>query len=154
MLETLSRFRPEGSAWCGSAPASGNAGELAEKIVSRPTSADIGHVDRKDAVVWLSLLAAHSLNHAIGREAAEPLLAKVEAGFSDLGEDARFFSVGRWEISRRGKHWEPLRADHRWLESRYHVNFSGPYSTGDGVVGAIMGFDQVSAFLFAVAEDD
>lgn len=82
------------------------------------------------------------------------LVAQVEAGLSDLGQDARFLSVGTWEISRRGRHWEKLRAGSAWPKRAHRVHFSGPYFDGVGVVGAVMGFNRDAAFAFAVSEDD
>lgn len=151
LLATLSHLRPDARVWSGSPPVTRD--ELAAKAWPGSTT-EVHDVDVADAAVWLSLLATHSLSHGEARDRAVQLLAQVEAGLSDLGQDARFLSVGTWEISRRGRHWEWLRAGSPWPKRQYAVHFSGAYLVGFGVVGAIMGFNRDAAFAFAVIEDD
>lgn len=152
LLVTLSRLRPDAHVWSGTAPASTD--ELALKVGPRSLTSEVHNVGGADAAVWLSLLATQSLMHGSERDTAVQLLAEVEAGLLDLGEDARFFAVGTWQISRRGRYWEGLRANSPWPTRRYSVHFSGPYVDELGVVGAIMGVSRDAAFVFAVTEDD
>lgn len=152
LLATLSHLRPDARVWSGTAPA--NTDELVAKVGPGSLTSEVHSVGGTDAAVWLSLLATQSLMHGSERETAVQLLAEVEAGLLDLGEDARFFSVGTWQISRRGRHWEGLRADSSWPRRRYSIHFSGPYVDELGVVGAIMGVSRDAAFVFAVTEED
>ncbi|WP_420479138.1 hypothetical protein [Brevundimonas sp. FT23028] len=154
LLETLSRIRPNATIWCGAAPADAGHEALFERLSYRPSGREVRELSREDATAWLSLLAAHSLNHGIGRAEAIALLNDVEFGFEELSEGARFFSVGIWQVSRRGRKWDPLRAGEPWKGRTHMVDFSGPYVDGEGVGGAILGLDHKLAFVFGVVEDD
>lgn len=154
LLEALIQIQPHATSWCGAAPTEAAHEALFERLPYKSAADEIHELNREDATVWLSLLAAHSLIHGGGRENVVALLKDVEFGFEDLAEDARFFSLGTWQVSRRGRHWDRLRAGEPWMGRKYMGHFSGPHVDGEGVGGAIVGYDRNLAFVFGVVEDD
>ncbi|MFE9084895.1 hypothetical protein ACQKKG_08180 [Brevundimonas sp. NPDC003935] len=158
LVEELSSSGLDQVAWYGVPLPGGEIEDLLDKLPSKPHPAEVQTLSPPETAAWLSLLATQSLNHGtargISRDEAGLLCRTIEVALNDLSPSAEFLAIGAWEISRRLKHWERLRADGPWMDRRYSLHFSGPYIEGRGVLGAIMGFDEKAAFLFAVIEDD
>lgn len=112
-------------------------------------------LNREDAEIWLALLATHSLLHG-GNSPTAQEIAAVREGLSVLGNDAMFFASGQWRVTRRGRHYETLRAVEGWDRRRHSFHFSGagPLTSGLCAGGGIIGFDPATAFVFWVEEDD
>ena len=158
LIEDLSSSGLDYVAWYGSPLAGRGMEELLDKLPSKPDPAEVQSVSPAEAAAWLSLLATQSLNHGTGRDMAREeaglLCKKIELALNDLSPSAELLAIGVWQISRRLRHWERLRADSPWMDRRYSIHFSGPHIAGRGVLGAVMAFDEKAAFLFAVIEDD
>ncbi|MCC4251727.1 MAG: hypothetical protein VX205_07455 [Pseudomonadota bacterium] len=110
-----------------------------------------------DAPVWLTLFATQSLLHG-ERPIPVGLLDEVTESLAALGNEAKFFSKGIWQQTRRMKHYEMVRFDSGWSQSRHRLIFQGsegPLSPIDVLEdGGIIGFGENAAFVFWTEEDD
>ena len=140
LLERLAE-RPIGGyarAWAGALPRDGKS------IIASVASAvglnalgregDFQSVRPEDAAVWLTLFATQPLLHG-GRSIPPTLIDDVSESLEELGPDARYFSKGSWQYTRRFKHYELVKYD--VIED-----------------GGIIGVGLESAFIYWVEEDD
>jgi len=85
-------------------------------------------------------------------------LDEVTESLAALGNEAKFFSKGIWQQTRRMKHYEMVRFDSGWSQSRHRLIFQGsegPLSPIDVLEdGGIIGFGENAAFVFWTEEDD
>lgn len=150
-----------GRAWVGATPSDEPSmiAAIASKIGldARGRESDFQTISAEDAAVWLTLFATQSLLHgerAIPRGVHED----VAAGLATLGSDAKFFSKGLWQQTRRFKYYEPVRLDSGWTRARHRLFYQSgseplpPIDVLDD--GGILGFGAHIAFAFWVEEDD
>ena len=150
-----------GRSWVGAKP-SGEAtliAAIASKVGldARGRETDFQAVAICDAPVWLTLFATQSLLHG-ERPIPVGLLDEVTESLAALGNEAKFFSKGLWQQTRRMKHYEMVRFDSGWSQSRHRLIFQGsegPLSPIDVLEdGGIIGFGENAAFVFWTEEDD
>ncbi|SCY92505.1 hypothetical protein SAMN05660666_03659 [Novosphingobium aromaticivorans] len=118
---------------------------------------DFHPLSTEDASIWLMLFATQSLLHG-----EQPIPAGIHDEITEslrkLGSDAKFFSKGYWRQTRRFKHYEPVGFESGWDQRRHHLLFQGnsdPLPPIDVLEdGGLIGFDDTTAFVFWVEEDD
>lgn len=141
--ELLSRFAEKTDArwWIGKRP-DGREGQLAKTIaeqVGLPTSTDdpfardgMIRLDKVNAARVLAVAGTTSLAY----EQPSPrsgVISDAKSALNDLGDDASFFSNGRWEQG-GSQSWNPLT--------------TATFDCG------IIGFDSENAFIFWIEEED
>jgi len=119
--------------------------------------ADFHPVSANDAPIWLTLFATQSLLHG-----ERPIPAGIQEEISErlrtLGSEAQFFSKGVWQQTRRLKQYEPVSSESGWDRRRLRLLFQGnsaPLPPIDVLEdGGLVGFDDDTAFIFWIEEDD
>ena len=119
--------------------------------------ADFHSLPAKDAPIWLTLFATQSLLHG-----AQPIPTGIQEEISErmraLGSEARFFSKGFWQQTRRLKHYEPVSSESGWDRRRFQWLFQGSSDPLPPIEvledGGLVGFNDDTAFVFWIEEDD
>jgi len=110
-----------------------------------------------DAPIWLTLFATQSLLHG-ERPIPAGIQEEIFACLRTLGSDAKFFSKGVWQQTRRLKYYETVSSESGWDRRRHRLLFQGnsdPLPPLDVLEdGGLIGFDDSTAFVFWVEEDD
>lgn len=158
---TLERLA-EGAArsWVGPKPVGGSLIPLLTAQVgldAHGREADFIPLSQNDAPIWLMLFATQSLLHG-NQTIALGIQEELSECLRFLGPEARFFSKGVWQQTRRHKHYEPVSFESGWDRRRHRLVFqrSGdPLAPIDVLTdGGLVGFDNDTAFIFWVEEDD
>jgi len=119
--------------------------------------ADFHSLSTKDASIWLTLFATQSLLHG-ERPIPAGTQEEISECFQALGLEAQFFSKGVWQQTRPLRHYEPVSAESGWERRGHRLLFQGntePLPPIDVLEdGGLIGFDDSTAFIFWVEEDD
>lgn len=162
MLQRLA-MRPIGGlgrSWVGAKPTGDSVISMIASNVgldARGREQDFHPLSTSDAPIWLMLFATHSLLH-VDRQIPAGIQDEIAGSLRALGSDAKFFSKGSWQQTRRFKHYEPVSFESGWEQRRHHLLFQGnsaPLPPIDVLEdGGLIGFDDATAFVFWVEEDD
>ena len=162
MLERLARRSIGGFArsWVGPKPTGISViSMIAAKVGldAHGREADFHQLSVEDAAIWLTLFATQSLLHG-----EQPIPAHVQEEVSEclrtFGSEARFFSKGVWQQTRRLKHYELVSSESGWDRRRHRLLFQGNSAPLPPIEvledGGLIGFDDDTAFIFWTEEDD
>lgn len=149
-----------GRSWVGPKPTGDSViAKIASKVGldARGREADFHPLSANDAPIWLTLFATQSLLHG-ERPIPPSIQEEISERLRTLGPDAKFFSKGVWQQTRRLKHYELVGSESGWDRRRHRLLFQGnsdPLPPIDVLEdGGLIGFDDATAFVFWVEEDD
>ncbi|WP_077148749.1 hypothetical protein [Sphingopyxis sp. KK2] len=149
-----------GRSWAGPKPRGDSTIAMIASNVgldAQGREADFHPLSAKDAPIWLTLFATQSLHHG-ERTIPVGIQDEITECLRTLGPDAKFFSKGIWQQTRRMKHYELVCSESGWDRRRHQLLFQGnsePLPPIDVIQdGGLIGFDDATAFIFWVEEDD
>lgn len=161
MLERLAaKSGGPGRSWVGPKPSGDSViAMIAAKVGldAHGREADFHQLSVNDAPIWLTLFATQSLLHG-EQPIPEGIQEEISERLRTFGSGARFFSKGVWQQTRRLNHYELVGSESDWDRRRHRLLFqrnSDPLAPIEVLAdGGLIGFDDDTAFVFWIEEDD